>query len=183
MALTIHRALVLPETPAARHKNCIYLIKPEGATVVDIYVVDGQGNAYANFNEERFAALFELYSKSLQLFSIVANIADRDSLDLKQSALVFVIDATDDPSVASGSAMYFYTKHNDSYLKIFKSEGVDWNFISGRPLSSSEEIDLAVQASHTHENKGTLDLLNAVGDSLYYNGQPVTRYLVGKADW
>ena len=62
MALSIHRSKSFPSLPEDRHKNCLYLVKPDGSTVIDTYLVDGQGNAYSHFNEPRFAELFEKYS-------------------------------------------------------------------------------------------------------------------------
>lgn len=183
MALSIHRSKSFPSLPEDRHKNCLYLVKPDGSTVIDTYLVDGQGNAYSHFNEPRFAELFEKYSQSLNSFFIVETIANRDALNLQFNTLVFVIDATGDPSVPEGSALYFYSRVHNLFTKVFQSTGLDWNFLSGRPQSSPAEIDEAVAKSHSHGNKDLLDMLGTVNNNLYFKGQPVTRYLVGSSDW
>lgn len=183
MALKIFRSTSLPLSPAERHKNCMYLVKPEGSTVIDLYVVDANGNAFSNFNEPRFAGLFEKYARSLQTFNIAANIAERDALELAQNTLIFVLDATQDPSVPSGSALYFFMKESGVYVKVFQSVGVDWDYIHGKPTSTAEQIDQAVISSHNHENMTVLNAIDATGDVLFYKDTPVTKYLVGSSDW
>ena len=54
----------------------------------------------------------------------VATYADLNSLsDEEKKALVFVIDATGDPTVTKGSAMYVW--QNDAWLKIAETESLD----------------------------------------------------------
>jgi hypothetical protein len=113
---------------------------------------------------------------------VVGDITARDALTLAGSRFVLVTDATDDTTVNSGSAMYFYDKPNDTWEKIYEAEGMDlnivhnWADIQNKPASSVVDIDAAVTNTHVHSAEmETFEaglLFN--GDVPEYNGNPLT---------
>lgn len=131
-------------------------------------------------------------SKEYKETKVVADIAARDAIpveDLYESLFVYVLDASDDPSVTAGAALYIYAEDPEnvgSYIwhKVAELESLDvelqWTSILGRPTSTPAQIDQQVADSHTHSNKSVLDKLNeAVSGNLMYDGQeyvPFSRY-------
>lgn len=92
---------------------------------------------------------------------IVADIAERDTLTPVVNTLVLVIDASGDPTVDAGAALYVYNVSGQEYIKVSEYESMDvivqWTSIQGRPASTTAEIDQAVADSHTHANLTTLN--------------------------
>lgn len=109
---------------------------------------------------------------------MVADIAARDALAPTGSWQVFVRDATGDPTVGAGGAMYLWDTANSAWVKTMESESLDialtWGALQGKPNSSVANIDDAVAKRHTHANKTELDKIgqNVEGD-LTYGGVPV----------
>ena len=68
-------------------------------------------------------------TKSADLMSskIVANIAERDGVSEidRASSMIWVEDATDDPTVKTGSAGYIWKASSATWIKIFESETMD----------------------------------------------------------
>lgn len=93
-----------------------------------------------------------------------------------------VVDATGDPTVTSGSAMYVRDVINNQWRKFWEAESVDaimngiassvdWNNIQNKPSSSTVDIDAAVTAKHTHDNGTIVDNLSEdESGNLTYNG-------------
>lgn len=178
----IERVTAVPGTLAA---NTIYLV---GVTAdrIEIYVTGNTAVARRLLNQADVESLISAAVAGLGGVAVVANIAERDALALTSNAQVFVINATGDPTVASGGATYIYRVSNDTFVKISEAESLDlvlqWASIQGRPASSPAQIDAAVAATHTHANKTQLDLVgqNAGGD-FTYDGREYVRS--GSADW
>ena len=112
---------------------------------------------------------------------VVHTIRDRNQLNPKP-AFVYVIDATDDPTVDKGSALYMYTPNSTTvqWKKLYETEMMDfviepvgWDDLTIRPESSIEDIDLAVQNSHEHSNYVVLSDLGDDNGQLTYKNQPV----------
>ena len=97
-------------------------------------------------------------SNSAQL---VADIAARDALELTKNSFVLVSDASADPTVDVGAALYFYNMADDSYLKI----------------AEYESLDLVIP------NKAILEQFSDVNDQLYYKGVPVATVQAGTNEW
>lgn len=118
-----------------------------------------------------------LDNQSLNQVVIVPDIAARDALenDAETNLMVLVLDATADPTVDDGSALYAYEVGTNTWYKLAEYESMDvvlqWNDIQGRPSSSPDDIDQAVSDSHTHSDMTVLDGLgeNAEGDLTYNN--------------
>lgn len=194
-ALRILRASSLPASPALREKNCMYLVKQPGKTTFDMYVVDAAGNAFSGFTSERLIEVIAEYSNTTRETETVANIAARNALVNPGNRLVFVDDATGDPTVEYGSALYYYKASTASYVKVWAADGsagggggsssgpVQWADIIGRPNVSSGALESAVANSHVHANKDLLDKLSVVGGELHYNGAKVASVYMGATNW
>jgi len=114
------------------------------------------------------------------------DIADRDALTgMIPGDRVFVIDATGDTTVKTGSATYIWMP-NLSWRKLNEDESLDvtltWERLEGKPQSTVTDIDLAVARQHVHSNKTQLDALSEDGEGkLLYRGQPINDGLVDVA--
>ena len=81
------------------------------------------------------------------------NIAERDQVNkLERPTFAWVEDATGDPTVNAGSALYF--NKGNAWVKLYETEvmdqdltlKVDWSQVTNKPNSSPEDIDLVVTA-------------------------------------
>jgi hypothetical protein len=122
--------------------------------------------------QQRIDGAFNTYTSLVS----VSNIVGRNGLTLLADTLVFVVDASGDPTVDAGSAMYFYTRNTDTYTKTFAEEDMDglsmeWTAILNRPVTSVAQIDAYVTASHPHMNLDALDNVSedAVSGNMLYN--------------
>lgn len=187
MAFSFKRAISFPSDPAERIKNCVYLVKETGKTSFDIYMVDAEGNAFTHFNEKRFKTLFDHYSQTNKELFVVNNISERDAIDSEDNFLVFVLDATNDPSIGGGEALYFYITSLSKFVCIYQSKYIqrelDWSKLVNGPNSSGSQIDTAVRNTHTHENKNVLDGLGTVDDLLTYKGKLVSTVIFVESNW
>lgn len=116
-------------------------------------------------------------------FADVAAMLTDAGASVEAGQLVMVIDASTDPTVTSGWAIYRkrtgtgidYTQLA-GWQKIAESESLDvtvtWDNIQGKPSSTPAQIDQAVTDDHTHANKATLDLItyDTANSRLMYNG-------------
>ena len=109
---------------------------------------------------------------------VVADIDARDALDLaadRDGDTCWVVDATDDPTVTTGAALYVWD--GADWVKVAEAESLDvavtWDNVGGRPTSSVAAIDDAVTKAHTHTNKTLLDLLGVEDGELTYDGVKV----------
>jgi hypothetical protein len=119
---------------------------------------------------------------------VVANNTARNALAPTIVTMALVLDATLDPTVASGSATYVFDPAASTWSKIAEYESLDlqfnWAGLVGKPTSTVGDIDLAVTNSHTHANKAVLDGLSiAPGGSarLLSAGAPLRAYLESEA--
>lgn len=78
---------------------------------------------------------------------VVETITERDAL-VSPKLFVLVLDATEDPTVTNGAAMYlgtFDATETRVWVKVMESESMDlvlqWANIQGRPISSPTQID------------------------------------------
>lgn len=177
-AVNFYKVVSLPGTLVA---NSFYYI--ENGTYAESYLTDDAGVAKSIGNSAMINALIAAaladWSDTMNTVEIVSNIAARDALiaTLDRNAMILVIDATGDPTVGAGSALYAYANASSTTYKIAEYESMDvvvqWTSISGRPTSTPAQIDIAVSQSHTHTNKAVLDLISDSSGKLYYNGSPI----------
>lgn len=168
--------------PATLQADAFYYV--ENGSYAESYLTNSAGVARAVGNTAMINALIEEalagWSGEASALDIVADIAARDALvaGLDRNAMILVIDATGDPTVNAGSALYAYAAATQQIFKIAEYESMDvivqWGEIEGRPTSTPAQIDSAVSQAHSHTNKATLDLLGSDAEGLTYNGQGVT---------
>lgn len=177
--LKIRKVLTLPQTFEA---STLYLVKSGDANHFDIYLSTDDGSSARNLLTK--PEVQQMIVDAIAGFSelqVVANIAARDALTPTRNVQVLVLDATDDNTVASGSATYIYDTGTTAWYKISEHESMDvilqWNSIQGRPTSTVAAIDDAVSKVHVHANKPVIDALSDVAGHLYYNSQPIRSFL------
>lgn len=184
--INFHKVATLP---GVLQPNSLYFV--ENGTIAETYITNSVGVARSVGNSEMITSIVTASVgsivddavdgaiASLNAVEIVADIDARDALaaSLSRNALIIVEDATADPTVDAGSAMYAYNHVTDTFSKLTEYESLDvvisWANISGRPASTPAQIDDAVEASHNHSNKSTLDKLGEDAEGLTFEGQGV----------
>lgn len=100
-------------------------------------------------------------------------------LDSAKSKFAWVIDATGDPTVKVGGALYRI--EGKTITKIFEEEAVDleesivinWSRIQDKPLSTVNAIDEAVASAHVHLNEEILGKFSLSNGLLLFDGAPI----------
>lgn len=184
--LRIERVLALP-APEELIASTMYIVKGAGVTEAELYFTGIEPTDIRHLPTN--AEIEQKIDNAVGSFSnikVVQTIADRDALEPDRTVLVMVLDATGDPSVKSGSALYIYNPFDTTWYKVAEYESLDldltWDAIQGRPDSTPAEIDAAVAATHTHENMRVLDLLGEENGQLTYDGKVVGNF-VSVAEW
>lgn len=170
----VFREITLPVT---LEPYSIYLIAPAARPdYVEVYVT-GSVNTIVKriINENDVMELINNALSGSSSLNIVADITTRDALTPATNIQVLVLDATDDPTVASGAATYVYQTTNSTWFKLSESESMDvaltWAALSGKPTSTVVDIDDAVIKRHSHANKAELDKIGEdVNGNITYNG-------------
>lgn len=171
-----HKVTTLPTTKEA---NSFYAVL--NGDNVDFYLTDQSGTEKSIVTDVRINDLITAAMSNLSAIEIVADITARDALSLSANALVLVLDASDDSTVDSGAATYAYRHSDTSFNKIAEHESQDvtlaWENITGRPSSSTADIDDAVNKKHTHTNKTSLDKIGEnASNEMTFNGQTVNSW-------
>lgn len=182
VALRFHKVASLPATLEA---DAFYFV--DNGNFAESYLTDSAGSAHNLGNSAMIEAVANpLIMQALAEYNslrVVADISELDALcqSLQCDALVLVEDASGDPDVASGAALYAYKDATQTWTRIAEYESMDinmtWTNISGRPSSAPATIDDAVNRRHSHTNKNTLDKLGEAGGRLTFDGVEVS------ADW
>lgn len=171
----------LTSLPGTLEPNSFYYI--ENGAYAESYLTDNAGVAKSLGNSAMIRALaneeIANAAVSSNALEIVADIAARDALVLDANAFVLVLDASADPTVTAGAALYVYQLSTTTFIKVAEYESLDvivkWADIQGRPTSTVAQIDAAVTASHTHSNKAVLDLISEDAEQqLLFRGSAVT---------
>jgi hypothetical protein len=181
-ALKIYRETALP---GSLESYAIYMIAPSAAGMedyVEMYVTDSSGYPRRIVNRSDIDTMIGDAIGAANEISIVADITERNTVISPgttgvYSKYVFVIDATADTTVATGGATYMYNPavgYTD-WIKISEAESldlvIDWADIQNGPLSSTTDIDDAVDKRHSHTNKTQLDNIDEDANGLLtYNG-------------
>ena len=170
-AIKIHKTTALPSTLEG---HSIYLVAPAAKpNYVEMYVTNADATAVRRVITEQ-DVINLINARDIQ---IVNDIAARNALTPVNGQLVYVLNATGDPTVASGAASYLWKADTSEWIKLTEFESMDvivlWSNIQGAPTSSPSAIDTAVANSHTHANKTQLDKIGEDGNGNFtYNGQP-----------
>jgi len=164
--------------PGTLDPNTFYFV--ENGTFAESYITDNEGNARAVGNTAMINSLIQAaladFSAEGNALEIVTDITARDALTatLSGTAMILVVDASGDPTVGSGSALYAWDGGSSTLYKIAEYESMDvivqWSSIQGGPSSSPAQIDSSVAASHTHANKSVLDKLGSDAEGLLFDG-------------
>lgn len=183
--MTIFRPFKLTAVPTLPCEgNAVFFVAPQNKpTYIEIYVSNSAGTALKRLlTDTDIQSLIDASISGLAgEMPIVANIAARNALSLTKNTQVLVLDATGDPTVASGAATYLYRFSTTSWIKLSEAESLDlvlqWANIQGKPTSSPTAIDTAVGNSHIHN--GNLTQLNKIGENAdgfftYNNALPKT---------
>jgi hypothetical protein len=167
--------------PSTLEADSIYFV--QNATFCESYVTTGAAEPRSLGNSAMINALIADALNSLPssgapvLFA--ADIAARDALEpsLEQAVFVLVQNASGDPTVTTGAAMYAWNPATTSWLKVAEYESMDvtltWDALQGKPTSTPAQIDSAVGMAHSHANKSTLDKFTESGGLPRYNGAPI----------
>jgi hypothetical protein len=175
--LDVQKLTADPGTYAA---NTLYLIGPTGSPgELQIILSSNDGSTARHvITKAEVQALITSAIQSSNAIQYAADITARDALSLPSNTMVYVADATGDPTVSSGGALYFYKADTNTFIKVAEYESMDvvitWNSIQGKPTSSVSAIDAAVANSHVHINKTQLDKIDQDADgNLTYNGNNI----------
>lgn len=184
--LRIERVLGLPSelTPST-----MYLVKSEHDGLVEIAfsTMDGSGLLEV-VNHDLISDMIADSMTTAGAIFVVDVVEDLDSLELDTNSLALVLNEvdTEDPSYDPdaehpGQELYMYMASSDRWILIntlgAPSEGGQaiWGQIVGQPDVTKEEVELAVEQTHTHDNKDVLDgiTLDEHGNFLV-NGDPIS---------
>ena len=166
--------------PGTLQPDSWYLVA--NGSYAETYVTDSTGNAKMIGNSIMINNLIAAQLSGLSQTYVVADISARDTLTatLNRNAIIQVINATGDSSVASGGATYLWDDANSISIKISEFESMDvqlnWSNIIGRPASTPGAIDAAVANSHTHTNLSVLNLFTDVAGVVNYNGDAIKNW-------
>ena len=176
--------------PGSLEPDSFYYVANE--SVAESYLTDNLGNAKSVGNtvmiNQLITAALASWEGGSSSMPIVADIAARDVLfaAATENTLALVIDASADPTVDAGSALYAYDFGTATVYKMAEYESMDlviqWASIQGRPSSSVAQIDDAVGKAHQHANKAVLDKFTEVGGELLYGGEGIATSWATK-DW
>lgn len=177
--------------PAQLEADAFYFV--QNGNYAESYVTNSSGVARMIGNSAMINALIaaELanWTGSSNQVQIAADMPARDALaaNATHNLMVVVIDASGDPTVDSGSALYAYDLASTTWFKLAEYESmdvvIDWNYIQNGPSSTAAQIDTAVSQAHSHSNKAVLDKLSeSAGGDLLYDGEGLKPQWVSK-DW
>jgi hypothetical protein len=167
----------LTADPGIYAPNTLYFIAPTGSPSELQIILSSNDDSTARhvITKAEVQALITSAMQSFNYIQYAADITVRDALILSSNTMVYVADATGDPTVNLGAALYFYKADSNQFIKVAEYESMDlmvtWNSIQGKPTSSPSAIDTAVANSHVHANKTQLDKIDQDADgNLTYNG-------------
>ncbi len=178
--MKVHKVNTLPGVLEA---SALYIVKSADTGLLDLYVSANDGlTARHIISKTEIQSMVNPAVAGASNIFVVADIAARDALAPTVVTQAIVVDATNDTSVALGSATYVYDPVGDAWSKIAEHESMDavlqWANIQGRPSSTVAEIDDAVAKKHAHANMSTLDKFSQdVDGQPTYNGDNLHVYL------
>lgn len=163
MSLNFYKVLSLP---AELQPDSFYYV--ENGNLVDGYLTDNLGVA---------KQISSPSGATDGLIETVGDITARDALVLDKNALIFVVDASADVNVDSGSALYFYDEGLDMFTLVVEKDHFSgsYNDLTDKPTIPSATVvvdDLVTnQATHALSAaqgvvlKGYIDALNTLVSS------------------
>ncbi len=181
------------ELPVGTEPNTLYLIAKEDRPDLPL-------SAYVTDKENQLRTLFsmDVVNEAIQtavgegvntrvLSKVVADLTERDALELASDALVLVRNNDYAPSAQQqGPMCYFFVHETREWFPIAGGVGgvASWETISGKPVSSVASIDEAVEHRHTHGNKEVLDQISESSNGqLTYKGTPLSNVWLTRAEF
>lgn len=160
--------------------------RPDGG--LEIWLSSNDGSyAYRVLNEVDVMTMIADNVSTVTDTYIKSTIVDRDAgtYPAGKFSYVYTLDATGDATVTSGGALYLYNPSvigapgyvaGEEWIKLSEQESmdavIDWANIQNKPSSTIAEIDAAVAAKHTHDNKLILDKFDETAEGeVTYNGK------------
>ena len=157
----IHRLETLP-AEAQRDANAMYILKGAQPDHAEVWFTGSTAAAARRLPNE--ADILNLINGRLNDFSnmfVVANITERNALNPTRTVMAMVLDATGDPTVELGAAVYVYKSNTSEWLKVSELKDLDaivkWDNIQNRPNVTVVQIEQAVAKMHQHANLADLD--------------------------
>lgn len=180
--IKIHKTTTLPGTLEG---HSVYLVAPAAKPdYVEMYVTNADATAVRRVITEQDVINLINANSGIQ---IVNDIAARNALTPVNGQLVYVLDATGDPTVASGAASYLWKANTSEWIKLTEFESMDvivrWSNIQGAPTSTPAAIDAAVANSHTHANMTELNKVGEDGNGNFTYGGQYPRARLETAGW
>lgn len=163
--------------PGVLQPNALYFVA--NGSYAETYITDQVWVAKSVGNSTMINQLIATQLAQYNTIDIVPDIAARNALNTRDyNFTVLVVDATADPTVTVGAALYAFQNSDNTFVKLSEYESLDvtlqWANIAGRPASSVSDIDDAVTKRHTHANKIQLDKIGEnVNGELTYNGNDI----------
>lgn len=171
--------------PADLAPNTFYFVQNGTYAESFLTTVDGALRRIGNSRMVQDIVRTELLEHYKNNLEVAVDIPARNALGVlaTRSFMVIVIDATDDPGVSEGSALYAYDYQFQEWYLLTAygtaATSVAWADVTGKPNSSKNQLDEAVAKSHTHDNTDTLVLLGTAADgTLLFSGNKI-----GSARW
>lgn len=151
-------------------------------------LAEGGGDSNAQTEIEALRTKISLLESTLAANTttyVKDTIGERDTIESpKKGDQCWVVDATGDPTVTKGAAIYIW--NGTEWKKVSEMESLDvvlnWADIQDKPNSSVSDIDDAVSKRHEHTNKAVLDKLSDAAGSLTYNGTNIATITDGITD-
>lgn len=191
MRLTIKRTLNKPVAPFT--PSTMYIVQGTSPSRCELYFSDSTGATLRNtITEAEATSIIATQLAGFSNIHAVANITERNALNLTASGMVMVADAfvPTEPannafvSTPGTAAMYMFNSNsiapNPEWTKIYELEGMDvqllWANLVDKPLSSVADIESAVALQHDHgtdlDQLALLDGLatNPASGNLVFNG-------------
>ena len=132
------------------------------ATQYEVTARRGQADGYASLDANGRIPLSQMPLSTSSAVPNVADITARDAIvDPVDGAQVRVLDASADPSVDSGWALYTYHAAQTTWVKLAEQESLDmvtdWSNLQNKPVSTVSAIDIAVGQAHAQDTDQALD--------------------------
>ena len=163
--------------PATLQPHSIYLIAPAGRPgFVEMYVTGASAATVKRIIDH--STVQAMIDAAVAAGSggavIVDDIAARNALTPVNAQTVYVVNASGDPTVASGGATYIWRASTSTWIKQSEAESLDlsltWAALTGKPSSTPADIDDAAAKRHTHANATELGKIGESGGMLTYAG-------------
>lgn len=165
------------QLPGVTQPNTMYVVRETDHDDVVLHFTGATGvEIGSTISKSEVASMIQSGTSVVSDIVVVETYQDMKNLVLFRNTVIYVDDATGDPGVHLGSAVYIYDKVKAQYNRLSKSEtAVSWNGIDGGPTSSPSAIDQAVARSHIHANKPVLDKFSVSGsDKLLFDTTVIT---------